>query len=126
MRIFSFLFCLPLLACDAGVNGGGEAVRKEIGGLQIQCMLDGSTEFSQTCELKQSKGTLGPMLSVSGPSGGFRRLLITQDGRGVVAADGAEAALVTPRGVGVVEVAIGRDRYLLPATIKPAMNTPRP
>ena len=49
------------------------------------------------------------------PDGGFRRLLVTKDG--IVAADGAETAKVTPIDKGMIEVALGANRYRLPATI---------
>jgi len=45
-------------------------------------------------------------------------LLVTQDGRGVIAADGAEAAKVTITGADGIEVALGGNRYRLPATVK--------
>lgn len=61
----------------------------------------------------------GTVLTVNAPDGGFRRLLVASDGRGVVAADGAEPAVVTPLDTHTIEVAIGGDRYRLPATVKP-------
>ena len=44
-------------------------------------------------------------------------MLVTHDGRGVIAADGAEPAKVTVVGTDGIEVSIGGDRYRLPATI---------
>jgi len=52
------------------------------------------------------------------PDGGFRRLLVVKGGRGVVAADGAEPAKVTIVADHQIEVAIGGDRFRLPATMK--------
>jgi hypothetical protein len=60
----------------------------------------------------------GLTLTLRSPSGSFRRLLVTKDGRGVVAADGVEQAAVTPLGTDRIEVAIAGDRYRLPATVK--------
>ena len=57
-------------------------------------------------------------ITIRAPSGSFRRLLVTTDGRGVVAADGADPALVTPIAADRIQVAIAGDRYLLPATVK--------
>jgi hypothetical protein len=57
------------------------------------------------------------VLTLHNPDGGFHRLLVTKDGRGVVAADGAEPAIVRVVGEREIEVAIGGDRYRLPATV---------
>ena len=50
--------------------------------------------------------------------GGFRRLQVATDGRGVIAADGADVASVKVVSPGSIEVAVGDDRYRLPATVK--------
>ena len=52
------------------------------------------------------------------PDGGFRRLRVTRDGRGVVAADGAERAQVTIIADDRIEVSIGGDTFRLPATVR--------
>jgi hypothetical protein len=52
------------------------------------------------------------------PDGGFRRLRVTDDGRGVAAADGAEAAQVTIIADDRIEVAIGGDVFRLPASVR--------
>ena len=83
-------------------------------------MIDGSAAFASVCTTQQSASDQGLILTISSPSGGFRRLLVTSDGRGVVAADGAEPAAVTPLGGGLIEVTVGSDRYRLPATVKPS------
>ncbi|RYD62319.1 MAG: hypothetical protein EOP58_13360 [Sphingomonadales bacterium] len=54
------------------------------------------------------------------PDGGFHRLRVTRDGRGVIAADGASAASVTIIDKDAIEVAIDDARYRLPATVKGA------
>ena len=98
-----------------GVGGGaasGEAL--------IACATDGSGKWRRACTVERRQGADGAILVLRGPDGGFRRLAITSDGRGVIAADGAEPALVTPAGDGLIEVAIGNDRYRLPATVKSA------
>jgi hypothetical protein len=61
----------------------------------------------------------GLSLTVRAPNGGFRRLLVTKDGRGVIAADGAVPARVCPVSANRIEVAIAGDRYRLPATVRP-------
>ena len=80
--------------------------------------MDGSAAFERVCEVERTSGPAGLVLTVRAPSGAFRRLLVTRDGRGVVAADGAEPAVVTVIDKSRIEVAIEGDRYRLPATIK--------
>ena len=72
---------------------------------------------------KWSVGDTG-LLTLRNPNGGFHRLRIVNDGHGVVAADGAEAATVAIAGTGQIEVAIGGDRYRLPATIRARGDAP--
>lgn len=84
----------------------------------IECALDGAAKFERVCRVERASNDSGLLLTIRSPGGGFRRLLVTGDGRGVVAADGAEAATVIPLGANLIEVAVGGDRYLLPATVR--------
>ncbi len=77
----------------------------------------GSDPFRRTCTVERSPEDRGLILTVRHADGGFHRLLVTQDGRGVIAADGAEAARVSIIDPQSIEVAIGSDRYRLHATI---------
>ncbi|MDB5709548.1 MAG: hypothetical protein JWL96_1618 [Sphingomonas bacterium] len=85
---------------------------------RIVCAQHGSADFARVCTVDRVNGADGLTLTVSHPDGSFHRLLVTKDGRGVVAADGAEKAVVTVLGPGSIEVALGGDRYRLPATVK--------
>ena len=85
---------------------------------RIECAIDGAA-FARACTVERSPGPEGLVLTVHAPAGSFRRLRVTKDGRGVVAADGAEPAKVAVLGPGRIEVAIGGDRYRLPATVAP-------
>lgn len=67
--------------------------------------------------LEQAETARGLILTVRHANGGFRRLLVTKDGRGVVSADGAAPAKVAITGPNMIDVAIEGDRYRLPATI---------
>ncbi|MGN6278223.1 MAG: hypothetical protein ACTHM8_05825 [Sphingomonas sp.] len=96
----------PHKSAEAGSNG------------EIDCAPNGASDFKRACTLDRISGDDGLALVVHNPDGGFHRLLVTKDGRGVIAADGAETATVTITGPGAIEVAIGGDRYRLPATIK--------
>jgi hypothetical protein len=84
----------------------------------IDCAVGGAAGFQRVCTVDQVPTPDGMTLVLRAPDGGFRRLQVTADGRGVVAADGAEPAQVAPVDAGHIEVAIGRDRYRLPASIK--------
>ncbi len=84
---------------------------------RIVCAPQGSTAFSRQCTLDRSMTAQGLILTVHRPDAGFHRLLVKR-GYGVIAADGAEEAKVTIIGANEIEVAIGGDRYRLPATVK--------
>lgn len=85
---------------------------------KIECAPRGATAFARNCTLDRESGPSGLILVAHQPDGGFHRLLVTRDGRGVIAADGAERAVVSIVGNDQIEVAIGGDRYRLPATVK--------
>lgn len=74
--------------------------------------------FTRSCTIDRMEEARGLTLTIRHADGGFHRLLVTRDGRGVVAADGVDYALVTVVGTDGIEVAIGGDRYRLPATIR--------
>lgn len=87
---------------------------------RVNCALAGAQAFQRVCTVDREDSARGLLLTVRHPDGGFHRLLVTKDGRGVVAADGAEPAQVAIVDQGEIEVAIGQDIYRLPATVKPA------
>jgi hypothetical protein len=101
---------LPLLSACGGPPAGRVEER-------IECAVDGAAAFERVCTLERTPGP-DVLLTLRSPSGGFRRLVTTRDGRGVMAADGAEPAVVTIVGKGLIEVSIGSDRYRLPAQIR--------
>ena len=126
------LLPLPLLliaaACgsDAGapdeqgataVIGEAEPAAGPDGAERIACAT-GADAFAPVCVVERTSTKDGLALTLRAPNGGFRRLLVTKDGRGVIAADGAEPARVIPLGPDQIEVAIGADRYRLPATVR--------
>jgi hypothetical protein len=84
---------------------------------RIDCAIAGAP-FAHACTVERTTGKDGLTLTVRAPSGSFRRLEVTGDGRGIAPADGAEPAKVTVIGPGRIEVAIGGDRYRLPATVR--------
>ncbi len=125
MRTLILLPPLILAACGPSVSSPqklaeAEATQRRAAddGGRIQCARAGSDDFARVCTLDRISGAQGLILTVSHPDGGFHRLIVTRDGRGVVAADGAEPARVSVIGTDQIEVALGGDRYRLPATVK--------
>lgn len=87
---------------------------------KIECRIGAATAFDRACLVERTSGADGLLLTIRHPDGGFRRFLVTTDGRGVVAADGAEPATVTVEGGDGILVSVGGDTYRLPATVKSA------
>jgi hypothetical protein len=84
----------------------------------VYCAVNGAANFRPDCQIERTRSDDGLVLVLRHPDGGFRRLLVTGDGRGLVAADGAEPAVVSPVSEREIEVAIAFDRYRLPATVR--------
>ena len=125
MRIFSGILILLLAGCGeqrtdtatlAKVEAEQRKTQDDSG--NIVCAQHGSRDFARTCTVDRAESDAGLILTVRHADGAFHRLLVTKDGRGVIAADGAEKAVVSVIGDGEIEVALGGDRYRLPATVK--------
>jgi hypothetical protein len=84
----------------------------------------GETALARTCTVERERRDEGLVLTLRQPDGGFRRLLVTGDGRGVIAADGAEPARVRIVGADMIDVALGDHHYRLPATVRGANARP--
>jgi hypothetical protein len=140
MRIFSLLALLALSACGGTEKKGKTLAELEQSGSaratndqqpvsdeqeKINCAVGGAADVSRSCMIERAYGDKGLALTLRHADGGFRRLRVTKDGRGVVAADGAEVAVVKPINKGLIEVSIGGDRYQLPATVKGGAAPPR-
>ena len=104
MRCSLALAAFPLAAC-AGAAGAGTP---------IECRVQGSDRFARVCSLETAGRSDGQVLTIRKPDGGFRRLLLANDGRGMVAADGSEPVQFALLGDGRIEVSLGGDRFRLP------------
>ena len=116
-RLLPLVVLVPLAACHGGAAGGNDATS---GGPtahaeRIACQPAGAESFSDACTVDRSTDDRGLILTLRNPDGGFHRVRVTRDGRGVIAADGAEGARVTMLGADQIEVAVAGDRYRLPA-----------
>ena len=110
---FALALLLSLAACDDGPVGAAAKDEDD----RIECAVRGGA-IERVCSVETSDRQDGRVLTVRHPDGGFRRLLIATDGRGVVAADGAEQARVRISGPDRIEVSLGGDLYILPATVR--------
>lgn len=120
MRISDPLAMAGGLALLAGCSGG--AASDPVGQAddsRVACALGSETDFSEKCDVERVQNGEKRELVMRHPDGGFRRFEIVTDGRGLVAADGAEEAVVTPLSDGRIQLSVGDDRYRIPATIKP-------
>ena len=114
---------LPLLLALAACGESAPVDRAEAGAAaaeddRVDCLLRGTEQYNRFCTIERSAGPEGTILTLRKPDGGFRRLLVATDGRGVVAADGAEQARVSILDDDRIEVEIAGDRFRLPATVR--------
>lgn len=116
LRLLPVLLLCALAACQKASDDPVEQARANAP--EIPCALGGSSSFARECEAERTVSPDGMAILLHHPDGGFRRLLVATDGRGVVTADGADQALVTVIDANTIEVAVGDDRYRLPATVK--------
>jgi len=113
------LFAGGALLLLAACSVRDEDAAPEPAGEQIACATGGATALDQQClvERERVEGTI--TLVIHHPDGGFRRLLVPQDGSPLVAADGADGAVIVPQG-DALAVTLGSDRYLLPLDLASA------
>jgi hypothetical protein len=112
------LLTLALAGCDKSAPGAGQTTADATKGASVPCALAGSTSFAAQCTVERMTAGNSLVLVMHHPDGGFRRLLVATDGRGVMTADGSEPATVAVVDPGTIEVGVGGDRYRLPATVK--------
>jgi hypothetical protein len=114
--IAALFLTLALAGCHK--RAGDAVADAATHGAVVPCALAGAKTFKPDCAVERMTASDGLMLVLHHPDGGFRRLLVTTDGRGVVTADGSDQATVAVIDPGTIEVTVGEDRYHLPATVK--------
>lgn len=120
MRTSDALVLAGMVALVAGCSGGAAPdTAAESDDSRVACALGSDTEFAEKCDVERVQNGDRRELVLRHPDGGFRRFEIVTDGRGLIAADGAEQAVVTPLADGRIQLSVGDDRYRIPATIKP-------
>lgn len=77
---------------------------------RIECRPAGAAAFERACTVDEAVTARGRVLTIRKADGGFRRLLLTNDGN-FVAADGAQPAHTNQLQDGQFEVEIGGDRF---------------
>ena len=113
MRALLWPFLICLAACD-GAEQQTSATASAAPEDRIECALGGEQAFIAECAIERADD----ILTLRHADGGFRRLVITDDGRGVVAADGSVPAEVKVIANNRIEVKLDEDRYRLPATVR--------
>ncbi len=107
--------CLPVLVLLGSCGRERTADATPVVGIAAPCALAGATAFDSVCRVVRTAVGGRTVLTLNAPDGGFRRVEVAPDGSGIVAADGSVPAFTRGDGAGGIEIAIGGDRYRLPA-----------
>lgn len=121
----TFLAFATIIALGACSSGKSETPTVAEGGERISCAVAGASAFSDSCSVDRLKVDGKLTLVVRHPDGAFRRFAVVTDGRGLVAADGAEPAKTVIEG-DKLAVSVGADRYVFPAKVKSAVADANP
>jgi hypothetical protein len=106
LRISSALGCLALLAAC-----GSESPPPP--GDEVDCAIGAGADFSPVCTLERAASHI----VLHHPDGGFRRLTRDPDNGALAAGDGAEPLVPETGEQGMVQFAIGADRYRIPLAL---------
>ncbi|MEZ5744934.1 MAG: hypothetical protein R3D89_14720 [Sphingomonadaceae bacterium] len=103
------------LALSACGSSGAVQEQAEDGAKPVDCALGEGSNFGPFCMLETGELDGESLVTIRHPDGGFRRFVVQEDGSGLAAADGADAAQNTLiEGGALLEVVVGTDRYRLP------------
>jgi hypothetical protein len=112
-KLAAAALALLLAACSSSSEPPPVAAGSE----HIDCAVGGSAELKPVCSVERAEADGKLTLVVRHPDGAFRRFDVMTDGSGLAVADGAEKA-VTRLVDGKLDVTVGADHYLFPATKK--------
>lgn len=101
----------------AGCSAASEPPPVAAGEEHIDCAVGGSAQLKPVCSVERAEADGRLTLVVRHPDGAFRRFDVMTDGSGLAVTDGAEQAVTRLDG-GRLDVTVGADRYLFPATEK--------
>lgn len=116
---------LPLALAAAACSSDNAVPERAEGGEHIDCAVAGSAQLKPVCAVERVEAEGRLELVVHHPDGAFRRFTVMTDGSGLVAADGAQAAITRLDG-DRLDVTLGADRYVFPARRKPDAREPKP
>ena len=113
-KIAAVALIVVLAACSRG--GVAETAQ---GARKIDCALGGAAKFASGCTVETVVDDGHKLFIVRARDGSFRRCAAVDDGRGAVPADGAEDSSAQWAGNGRLQLTVGSDRYLFPASERP-------
>lgn len=114
----SLVVAVSLCGCERTVPTVNADAATSTTAATIAC-ADDPGPLALSCRVEASASDPN-VLIVRGRDGGFRRLLVTKDGRGVIAADGPDEAKVSIISRDAIEIAAGGRRFRLPAHLGPS------
>lgn len=105
---------LLLVACSGEKEPGPVALAQE----HIDCAVGGVPALTPSCSVERIEKDGRLTLVVHHQDGGSRRFEVKADGTGVTTMDSAMPPKVRLMG-DRLDVSVGADRYIFPATVKP-------
>lgn len=107
LRTIALIPLLLLAACQQ--RGEGDVADGEA----IYCAPDGAKEFKPECRLERTVIDGKKTFVIRHADGAFHRLVVSDDGQNLLAADGADVTQSARKG-DRFEVILGQDRYVVP------------
>ena len=112
----AFALLVACAGCSKSQEASDPATHAASTSETIACAVGGAAEMADVCTVERIKAGGALQLVVHHPDGAFRRFDVLSDGTGLAPADGAQEPVRNARN-GILEIAIGGDRYRFPATI---------
>lgn len=80
----------------------------------MACAVGGASDLADDCVIEKVRAEGATNLIIHHPDGAFRRFIVLPGETGLIAADGADSAVVVEQD-GAFAVTVGQDRYVVPA-----------